>query len=332
MAKNARKLFCLFVLLLLGVNPRNIEACTDFLLVAEDQNVVVGRTMEWGASLESKITRFPKGAENVSLLDSQQTGLSWVTKYAFIGVTTLGINFVADGMNDQGLSIGVLWFPGAIYPPVAGKDLSKTISLNDLGNWILGSFSTLPEVKEALNKVQIMPLDIAKLGGVPTIHLSVHDRSGKSMVVEFVDGEMQITENPVGVLTNAPKFEWHLTNLRNYINLTAINAGSVSFGGSVLDSTGQGSGLLGIPGDWTPPSRFARIAVFKNFAKKAADASENINLALHLLNTVDIPYGTIRASKDKDFDYTQWSVVKDLTNGKFYYRTYQDLNIKEEEL
>jgi len=135
-------------------------------------------------------------------------------------------------------------------------------------------------------------------------------------------------QNTVGVLTNTPKFEWQVTNLSNYINLTAVNKDPLSFDGSVLHPTGQGSGMLGIPGDWTPPSRFVRISLFKNFVTKTLTAEQNQNLAFHLLNTVDIPYGGVRSVSGKNFDFTQWAVVKDLSNNIFSYRTYLDLNIK----
>jgi len=138
---------------------------------------------------------------------------------------------------------------------------------------------------------------------------------------------MKILDNPVGVLTNVPKLEWHLTNLRNYINLSAFNKDAVTFDGSVFTPTGQGTGLLGIPGDWTPPSRFIKIAILKNFVERAKTNNENINLALHLLNTVDIPYGVVRGANKNEYDYTQWVVVKDLSHQKLYYRTYRDLNI-----
>ena len=29
---------------------------------------------------------------------------------------------------------------------------------------------------------------------------------------------LDVWDNPVGVLTNSPDFNWHLTNLRNYMN------------------------------------------------------------------------------------------------------------------
>jgi len=151
---------------------------------------------------------------------------------------------------------------------------------------------------------------------------------GRSLVVEFIDGEMQISDNPIGVLTNAPKFDWHTTNLRNYINLSSINKGPATLDGTVLDPTGQGSGLLGLPGDWTPPSRFVRMALLKGFVKKPKTASLNVNLALHFLNNVDIPYGAVQENKGQEFDYTQWAIVKDLSNGVLYYRVYKNLNVQ----
>lgn len=50
--------------------------------------------------------------------------------------------------------------------------------------------------------------------------------------------------------------------------------------------------------------------------------------AIHLLNTVDIPFGGVRGTPTQDFDYTQWAVVKDLTNRKLYVRTYLEPNFQ----
>ncbi|NGX63668.1 MAG: Choloylglycine hydrolase [Candidatus Anoxychlamydiales bacterium] len=305
----------------------NLFACTDFLLVNENKNVVVGRSMEFATNLKSEIVLFPRKEKRVSILDNKQKGLSWISKYAYLAVTSFGLDLVADGMNEKGLSLGTLWFPGAKYPSVKAADLPNTIALEEIGNWILGNFATLDDLKQGLKKIHIYAKSLSQLKEVPPIHLSLHDRSGKSMVIEFIDGKMQVIDNVVGVLTNTPKFEWHVTNLENYINLSAIDKGRVVFDGTIINPTGQGSGLLGLPGDWTPPSRFVRIAIIKNFVKKTKTSDDNKNLAFHLLNTVDIPTGVVRSQNGKNFDYTQWVVVKDLSNKIFYYRTYKDLNI-----
>jgi len=315
---------CLFYLIVFCSSG---YACTDFLIRSEEGNIVIGRSMEFGTFLDSEIIFFPKGLKTTSMLEGKTKGLSWTNKYSYLAVNAFGMDMVVDGMNEKGLSFGILWFPGAKYPSNSSNNTKKTIALEDLGNWILGTFSNVREVAKGLKTISILAQVIPKLNEVPPIHLSIHDKKGTSLTIEFLDGEMKVLDNPVGVLTNAPKLEWHLINLRNYVNLSAFNKDAVTFDGSLFAPTGQGTGLLGIPGDWTPPSRFVKTAILKNFAEKAKNTSENINLAFHLLNTVDIPYGVVRGANSNDYDYTQWVVVKDLNHQKLYYRTYRDLNI-----
>ena len=131
------------------------------------------------------------------------------------------------------------------------------------------------------------------------------------------------------VLTNYPTFDWQIVNLQNYLTLSPVNAPAINWNGNQIGATGQGSGLFGIPGDWTPPSRFVRTTALLRFAKPAENALEGVNLAEHLLNSVDIPLGDIREKKNSFAgDYTQWAVIKDLTNFVFYFRSYKDLALK----
>lgn len=302
--------------------------CTNFILESEKQQYVVGRSMEFGTLLNSSIIVSPKGSQEKSMI-GQKEGLTWTQKYAYIGLDALNIeHFIIDGMNEEGLSIGGLWLPETQYPKVSMKNMSEVINLQDLIRWALSSFSSVSEVVEGLKKVEIFAEVASGLGQIPTIHFAVEDSKGNGAVVEFIDGKMEISKNTVGILTNSPKFSWHLTNLGNYVNLNALNVGKVHLDGTVLGPTGQGSGLLGIPGDWTPPSRFVKIAILKEFVKKTPSQKWNANLAFHLLNTVDIPYGAIQNSSGKNFDYTQWIVVKDLEDKTLYYRTYKNLNIR----
>ncbi|MCI5052149.1 MAG: choloylglycine hydrolase family protein [Simkaniaceae bacterium] len=308
-----------------------VLACTDFLLIDEQKGCVVGRSMEWSTPLDSELVVFPKGEKQHSII-SGKVAMQWQQKYDFFGLSVLGMVSVLDGVNEKGLAVEGLWFPIAKYPTRLTGNMSKVVSVLDFANWALGTCATVAEVQEALETITIYPVVLPALKGVPKLHFAVHDATGKSIVVEFIDGKMVVDENPIAVMTNAPSFSWHLTNLENYINLTAVNKGPVSFDGTVIGTTGQGSGLLGIPGDWTPPSRFVRIALFKNFAKQAKALSQNVNLAFHLLNTVDIPFGTIQSEGGKDFDYTQWAIVKDLHGGSIQLRTYTNLDIQTYDL
>ena len=302
-------------------------ACTEFVLVDGMQQSVIARTLEFGPDLQSEIRNFPKGSKFTSYLAGDQIGMQWSATYGFLGVMAYE-QFMIDGFNEAGLSAAILWFPGAVYKEPTLKQNSKTIAFEDFNLWVLASFATVDEVKEALASLQIWFHPIEHFTTVPPIHISINDRKGKSIVIEFINGRVEVHDNPVRVVTNAPEFPWHLTNLRNYLNLSALNKGSISLDGLSLSPIGQGSGFVGLPGDWTPPSRFVRIALFKNFVKTAKDREENVNLAFHLLNTVDIPYGTIQSVDGSNPDYTQWIVVKDLSGGQLYYRTYGNLNIK----
>ena len=139
---------------------------------------------------------------------------------------------------------------------------------------------------------------------------------------------MQIYDNPISVLTNSPPFDWQMSNLQNYLNLKPENPDPILFRGVPIGPPGQGSGFLGMPGDWSPPSRFVKIATYLRFAKQTASCMEAVNLAEHLLNTVDIPLGEVRDPGKETGDYTQWIVIKDLTQKVFYFRSYSDLVLK----
>ena len=84
----------------------------------------------------------------------------------------------------------------------------------------------------------------------------------------------------------------------------------------------KGSGLLSTPHDLTPPSRLVRAATLTHFADPVKTSDEAVNLAIHILNTVDIPHGVAGE------DYTNWIVAKDLTHKALYYRTYNDLTVR----
>ena len=311
-------------------------ACTDFQIKAEDGSVVVGRSMEFAVDMNSSILAVPRGQKYVSTAPGGKDGLKWKNKYGFVAANAFNYDRVVDGINEAGLSVGLLWLPGLTeYQEITKKDAPKALSIEDLGTWILSNFATADEVKKGMEKVRVWGEMIPELGIVPPLHVAVHDANGKSLVIEFVGGEQKIYDNPVGVLTNAPSFDWHVTNLRNYVRLTSYNPEPVKIGGITFRATGQGSGVFGIPGDWTPPSRFVRVATFINLADPVKNSIEGVILAQHILNTVDIPLGVIKEEKKGvglAEESTQWIVIKDLKNKVFYFHTYEDLSLRSVDL
>ena len=202
----------------------------------------------------------------------------------------------------------------------------------DFVNWILTQFQSVDEVKEALSDVVIVPT-VDKSWGTEAapFHYIVYDKKGGCLVIEPIDGKLVTYDNSLGVFTNSPSFDWHMTNLRNYINLSPENAKAVKLAGIELAPMGQGSGLLGMPGDFMPPSRFVRATVFSQTAIPSATAEKGIFQAFHILNQFDIPIGVAREEDSRGIthsDYTQITCVRDPQALKFYFKTYDDQSIK----
>lgn len=285
-------------------------SCTDFQIKAKDGSVVIGRTMEFPLDLKSRIWSVPRSANN---------------KYAYLGIDAFGQQeLIADGMNEKGLSVEGLMFAEAKYQTaVKGK---KSVTLTRLCDHILGNFDNVEDVKKEFNNIRVLAEPIKKLG-VLGLHLAVHDAKKNNLVVEFINGEVKIYDNPLGVMTNMPEFNWHLTNLSNYINLDPKDVKEIKMNGFKVGQKSVGNGLLGMPGDWTSASRFVRTAWNVSTALPAKNAAEAVDLASHLINSIDIPLGAIKEPHGL-YGYAQWVVIKDLTNKVMYYRTYDNQTLK----
>ncbi len=311
--------------------PLVSNACTAVNVIAKDGSVVAGRTMEWAFDMKWALVANPKGTAIAltapASLNLPATNLS--SKYAFVAVAPevlQGSPAYLEGQNEVGLGMSGNFLPGFTeYQTVTPQD-KQYVSVMNFGGFVLGMFSSVKELRAELPKYKVW-YDPNEVKGIPTppwIHYVLTDRSGDSIVVEFVKGQMMIHENVAGVLTNSPTYDWQITNVRNYLSLTATATSSVDVRGTNVTELGQGGGLLGLMGDYTPPSRFVRTAYLKHFAYQPNDALEAIQLTGHLLNNVDIPVGVARSTDGKQVvsDYTQWVNLKDLKNNRMKIANY----------
>src|SRR5262249_38858251 len=148
----------------------------------------------------------------------------------------------------------------------------------ELPSYILSQFSTIDEVKKGLNEVAVIGVNAPEMGNqVPPLHYIVHDAQGNSLVIEYTKGGLKTYDNPLGVITNSPTFEWHMINVGNFV--------------------GQGTGLLGMPGDFTPQSRFIRAAVFSQGEIPSVTGTDGVFHAFHILNQFDIPKGSVQGKE-----------------------------------
>ncbi len=307
------------------------EACTGIQLTARDGGVVAARTLEFGIDLKSEVVVIPAGTSVTTTLPGGAKGFTYTTKYGTVGANAFGLNVYLDAVNDQGLYVGLFYFPGsADYADPTPENAKVGMSPIEYGAWLLANFASVEEVRANYDKVALLPVVLPELGIAPPVHFVVHDRTGKAVVVEPVEKRLKIHDNPLGVLTNSPTFDWHMTNLSNYANLSAVNVPPLTLQGLKVTSFGQGSGMRGIPGDFTPPSRFVRAVAYSQAAVPSATAPESVLQAFHLLNNFDIPVGAVRAKDgDKTVDeYTLWTAAADLKTLKWHFRTFEDQSIR----
>jgi choloylglycine hydrolase len=314
-----------------AINPSVGSACTGITIRPADGSIIYARTLEFALDLQSNIIVVPRGKEYVGTAPGEKPGLHWKTMYGIVGTNAFDLQVTIDGLNERGLAVGLFYFPSfATYQEIKVDDVGKALAPWELGVFLLGTCSDVKEAVAAANGVRVGAVVQKEMGFVPGVHYIVTDASGTSVVLEYVGGELKVHENPLGVMTNSPTFDWHMTNLSNYVNLTVSNVPQVDVGGDEIKGFGQGSGMLGLPGDFTPPSRFIRAVAFSKSAVPVATAKEGVLQAFHILNQFDIPKGAARGlDHGKEVaDYTQWTTAADLKNLRYYYRTFDDSRIR----
>ncbi|MCP4256715.1 MAG: choloylglycine hydrolase family protein [Planctomycetes bacterium] len=310
----------------LGLSAQNVLGCTGIVLDSADGATVPARTMEFSFDIQSNIFAVPAGTKIETLaLNPDKTGFTFDAKYGFLGANGLDMPIVFDGLNTEGLYFGAFYFAGdAVVQDLTDENIGRAVSSEEMGNWILGQFSTVEEVKAALPTIDVVGTYVAEIDGFAPFHYAVTDASGASIVIEYTEKGLSIFDNAVNVVTNNPTYDWHLTNLRNYVGLQSENRGKMTVGDQSVAPFGQGSGLLGMPGDHSSPARFVRAVAFANTSLPSETVDDAIFKAFHILNAFDIPKGSIReADGSAEFaDYTIWTSAADTKNVRYYYKTY----------
>ena len=312
------------------------SACTSIALVAEDGTVVYGRTMEWGAfDLNSRVAIIPRGYQLSAHTPDRKPGLSWKARYGVVGLDALEKDIITDGMNEKGLVVGVLYLPGfAEFQPYDPARANISIGSAEFANYVLTQFATVDEVREGLKKVRVVPVVEPALGIPAPLHWTVIDQSGKAIVVQYLKGELTIFDNPLRVLTNSPSFDWHMTNLRNYINLSAVALPTKKIENLNFAPIGAGTGFLGIPGDYTPPSRFVRAVAYSQTARKTPDGDETVYEVFRIMDNFNLPLGSAEGPDANPEllkgmrSSTIWTTAADTRNLKYYYHTQHNRKVR----
>lgn len=307
-----------------------LEACTGIKLIANDGSLVHGRTLEFGVIIDISIAVIPKGYAFQGTTPYGK-GLSYKSKYGAVGCMCFDYPALLDGLNEKGLAVGTFYFPTfASYAEITPTNQSRALSPVEFPNWILTQFATVEEVKAALLGVVIAPTPTKGWGSAPApFHYIVFDKTGNCLVIEPLNGKLFTYENKLGTFTNSPTFDWHMTHLRNFLNLTPYNAKPMKLNGISLEPLGEGTGLVGLPGDFTPPSRFIRAALFSANAVPSANANDAIFQLFHILNQFDIPLGSVKSVNGNTTvnEETQMICARDPQSLKYYFKSYNNQTI-----
>ncbi|WP_194191014.1 choloylglycine hydrolase family protein [Clostridium chrysemydis] len=294
--------------------------CTSLTLTTKDNKHLLARTMDFPMEFGQSVHFIPRKYKWVNAIDNSEN----ITKLALVGMAAIIDKHpvFADGVNEKGLACATLYLPGfAKYDLESGEKFG--LASYDFVLWMLSKYSNIEEIKEDIKNITFVEKELSLLKIAPPFHWIVTDKSGKSIVVEKTEEGLEVHDNPVGVMTNSPNFKWHLENLRQYIGVHPMQNSKIKLGELELSAFGQGSGTLGLPGDYTPPSRFVRAAYSRQNILDIEGEFKGISGAVHALNSCNIPKGIVMTT-DRGTDFTIYTSAMCTESGKYYYSTYEN--------
>lgn len=280
-----------------------------------------GRNLDLAYSYHETVTitprKFPLSFRRLGTLSAH---------YAMIGMAHIseGYPLYYDAVNEGGLAMAGLNFPGFAHygPPRDGAD---NIAPFELIPWILGRCARVEEAVECLDRAAIVNLDFSPALPVTPLHWLLADRERAVVIEPRLEG-LRVFEDPVGVLANAPGFEYHMQRLADCMGLTAGPPANTFAEGLDLRPYSLGMGAMGLPGDLSSSSRFLRAAFTKCNSVSGPGEDESVSQMFHILGAVAQPRGCNRL-EDDSHEITQYTACCNTDRGVYYYTTYENPRI-----
>lgn len=309
--------------------------CTGIELISNQGNPYWGRTQDFEQQFEYSGIKIPKGSNFTS------TFTPFITKINVMGIVWAEdihkSPVLLDGINDYGICGGSFYFDHD-YRYTETKKIHNQSKIairgEELCTWILTHYKSLNEITMNVgNDIGITNETGPMMGMSVPQHCVFQDETGRSIVIEpSVTGGFKIFENKVGVFTNAPTFDWHLTNLKHQLEKSLERKYSYSADEPItpIDFSETTGNLLSIPMDYKPESRFLRAAISK-LLSVTTDDKDSLNQIFQLLTTVNTPKGSLRIKQDSSVAvaWTQYTSGYDIKNKILYAFTYNNRNMQE---
>ena len=229
-----------------------------------------------------------------------------------------------DAINEKGLGMAGLNFVGnAVYSDILEE--KENVAQFEFIPYILSQCANIYEVKEKLSNINITNTRFSEKFPCAELHWIIADENGAITVEAMSDG-LHIHDNEVGVLTNNPPFNQQMFLLNNYMGLSPKQPENLFAKGVNLQTYSRGMGAIGLPGDLSSASRFARVAFTKLNSVSGDTEVESVSQFFHILGSVDQQRGCCEVAEGK-YEITLYTSCCNASKGIYYYTTYENHQI-----
>ncbi|BBD90866.1 choloylglycine hydrolase family protein [Staphylococcus caprae] len=290
--------------------------CTGFSFFTKKKHHYLARTMDFAFEFNGIPTVVPRHYNYQFDLESEMR-----LEYGFVGTNLkVGRYRFGDGINEQGVAISNHYFTGEASYSSHRRYGYLNLAPEEFIVWVLGFIKNVDELKQKVKTINIMNEKNTTLNVVPPLHFIITDNSGHTVAVEPHNGLLIVKDNHVKVLTNAPKLEWHVENLRNYAFLQPEKSANQLVGKVLVRSMGCEAGTNGLPGGYTSTERFVRATYLRHHLQSADDEDINLMNCFKILDSVSIPQGAVLDAGETH--YTQYQLVMDSKDKTYYIKPY----------
>ena len=280
-----------------------------------------GRTLDYEISYGDQVVITPRNH-----IFDLRNGTQMKSHYAMIGMACIMQNYPLyyDAVNEKGLGIAGLNFVGNAHynKPMEDKD---NITQFELIPWLLGKCATVKEARKLLEHINLIDTPFLENMPVAQLHWIIADKN-ECITMESMEDGLKIYENPVGVLTNNPPFNYQMFNLNNYMHLSAENRSNTFSKDVALNQYSRGMGAMGLPGDLSSQSRFVRVAFVKMNSLSGDSEKESVSQFFHILGSVDQQRGCCKLGENQ-YEITLYTSCCNADKGIYYYNTYDNHQI-----
>ena len=246
--------------------------------------------------------------------------------YAIIGMAHVADDYPLyyDAVNEKGLGMAGLNFVGnAVYQEI--QEGRENVAQFEFIPWILSQCASVEEAKKMLAEMNLVGTVFAPQFPAAQLHWILADKYA-CITIECVREGLKVYDNPAGVLTNNPPFEQQMFLLNQYMHLSPKQPENHFSEQLPLQTYSRGMGALGLPGDLSSASRFARVAFVKDHSFSGDSEEESVSQFFHILGSVDQQRGCCEVEPGK-YEITLYTSCCNCDKGIYYYTTYENHQI-----